>query len=325
MQWQLENFARVDNLRTQMETEFFVGTASWKEPDFITHWYPKRLSKTRLLSYYAEHFNFVEVNGSFYGIPQAGTVEGWCRQTPDNFIFTVKLHKLLSRHSTEAKFLPPDIRQRATETNGKVDLTCEMENLVAKRFRAGIKPLVEAKKLGALLLQPSPSFGPKENQLSELENIFGLFEDLPLAVELRNRDWLTGSQTDETIAFFARYHICLVSVDAPESEHFTVMPKKDFLTSPRMAYLRAHGRNAAAYITGRSVQERFDHDYSDEEVGEIGERLAKFDKRAQKVFAVFNNNRHRFAPKAATKLQEYLMTLFPERLSKLKKVQPILL
>ena len=102
-------------------TTFYVGTASWQEPDFIKYWYPKGLPKTKLPTYYAEHFNFVEVNGSFYGIPQAKTVETWCKQTPDDFIFTVKLHKLLSRHSTEAKFLPVDIRERATGTNGRVE------------------------------------------------------------------------------------------------------------------------------------------------------------------------------------------------------------
>ncbi len=304
---------------------FFIGTASWQEPDFITYWYPKGLSKTKLLSYYAEHFNFVEVNGSFYGIPQAKTVETWCKQTPDDFVFAVKLHKLLSRHTTEARFLPPDIRERATVTNGKVDLTSKMEKLVAKRFRAGIQPLIDAQKLGALLLQLSPSFRPKTNQLSELENIFGLFNDFPLAVELRNRDWMTGEQAEQTVKFFERAKVCLVSVDAPESAHFTIMPSVDFVTTPKLFYLRAHGRNAEAYITGRTVQERFNHDYSKEEVESMAKRLVRFQKQAQKIFAVFNNNRNRFAPDAAEKLQALLERLCPGLVSLPRKKEPLLL
>jgi uncharacterized protein YecE (DUF72 family) len=296
-------------------TEFFVGTASWQEPDFIKHWYPKGLSKTKLLPYYAEHFNFVEVNGSFYGIPRVKTVETWCKQTPDDFVFTVKLHKLLSRHSTEAKFLPPDIRERASITNGKVDLSAKMEKLVAKRFRAGIQPLIDARKLGALLLQLSPSFRPKTNELSELENLFGLFEEFPLAVELRNRDWLTGEQTKRTVEFFQKAGVCLVSVDTPESNHFTVMPNTDHLTTPKLFYFRAHGRNEEAFVKGRTVQERFNYDYSEEELIGIEERLANFDKEAHRIFAVFNNNRHRFAPKAAARLQERLHERFPSQIS----------
>ena len=298
-----------------MRSEFFVGTASWQEPDFITHWYPKGLSKTKLLPYYAEHFNFVEVNGSFYGIPQAKTVEGWCKQTPHNFVFSVKLHKLLSRQSTEAKFLPADIRQRATVTNGKVDLTSKMEKLIAKRFLAGIQPLIDAGKLGALLLQLSPAFSPRSNSLSELENIFGLFEEFQLAVELRNRNWLIGDQAEETVMFFTKNQICLASVDAPESDHFTVMPNVDNLTTPKLFYLRAHGRNAEGYITGRTVQERFNHDYTKEELVSIEERLTKFDTKAQKIFAVFNNNRNRFAPDAAARLQQRFMDKFQGRVS----------
>src|SRR3954468_13149555 len=103
-----------------MKAQFRIGTASWQEPEFIRDWYPKGLPKTKLLPWYAEHFNFVEVNGSFYGIPKASVVEQWCEQTPDDFLFDVKLHKLLSRHSTDAKFLPADLRPKASVVKGKV-------------------------------------------------------------------------------------------------------------------------------------------------------------------------------------------------------------
>src|SRR5688572_12898539 len=110
-----------------MATKVRIGTASWQEPDFIEFWYPKGLPKTKLLKHYAEHFNFVEVNGTFYGIPQAHITAQWCDQTPADFLFDVKLHRLLSRHSTEAKFLPADLRTKADIVNGHVELSAKME------------------------------------------------------------------------------------------------------------------------------------------------------------------------------------------------------
>ena len=289
-----------------METSVHIGTASWQEPDFIKYWYPARLPKSKLLPYYAEHFSFVEVNGSFYGIPQGKVTTQWCHQTPDGFLFNVKLHRLLSRHATEAKFLPPELRPRAEITNGKVELTAKMEKLVAKKFIAGIEPLREANKLGALLLQLSPSFRPKRNKLDELDNILSLFEDFTVAVELRNRYWLTDEQTSETVHFFETRKVTLVSVDAPETEHFTAMPNIDFVTNSKLAYFRLHGRDSEAYVKGRTVQERFDYDYSDSELDEFTNRITAVADKAQKIHVVFNNNRHRFAPDAAVRLMKCL-------------------
>jgi hypothetical protein len=59
----------------------------------VADWYPKKLSAGERLPYYAQHFNFVELNSSFYGIPARRQVERWCEQTPPNFVFDVKLHK----------------------------------------------------------------------------------------------------------------------------------------------------------------------------------------------------------------------------------------
>src|SRR3954465_3641885 len=76
-----------------------VGTASWTDPGFIADWYPKDIAARKRLAWYAEHFNLVEVNSTFYAIPSAKAVERWCSETPDDFCFDVKLPKLLSRHS----------------------------------------------------------------------------------------------------------------------------------------------------------------------------------------------------------------------------------
>ena len=240
--------------------KILVGTASWSDPGFIADWYPPGLAKNKLLAWYAEHLTFVEVNSTFYSMPTARVVEGWVRQTPADFVFDIKLFKLLSRHSVEAKFLPPDLRKWAKLNGTKVVLTPELEEVVAERILAEIEPLRKARKLGALLLQLSPGFRPKTNDLEELNVLIEKFSGAQLAVELRNRDWMTGEKKRETLSFFREHRTTLVTVDAPESEHFTVMTFSNEITNPDLGYWRFHGRNEKAYVTGRTVAERFDYD-----------------------------------------------------------------
>src|SRR4051794_40238967 len=100
-----------------------TGTASWTDPGFVADWYPAKLRAAERLGWYAEHFPLVEVNSSFYRIPETAVVRRWCDQTPEKFIFDVKLHRLLSRHSTKPEMLPPVIRSTTVVKKGRVELT----------------------------------------------------------------------------------------------------------------------------------------------------------------------------------------------------------
>src|SRR5437773_1713773 len=64
-----------------------VGTASWTDPGFVADWYPPKLPAKERLRWYAEHFNLVEVNASFYSVPSSDAVARWCEQTTDDFVF----------------------------------------------------------------------------------------------------------------------------------------------------------------------------------------------------------------------------------------------
>src|SRR5205807_5809621 len=122
-------------------------------------------------------------------------------------------------------------------------------------------------KLGVLLLQLSPAFSLRKHQLSELEPLIEMLGDYDIAIEFRNRNWAIGDQLQSTIDFVREHRAIFVSVDAPDSDHFTVMPSDvDEVTNPKTAYLRLHGRNAKAYITGKTVAARFDYDYKDYEI-----------------------------------------------------------
>jgi uncharacterized protein YecE (DUF72 family) len=295
-----------------MKKQILIGTASWSDPGFVADWYPEKLPASQRLAWYAERLNMVELNSSFYAIPRQQQVEGWCRQTPEGFLFDVKLHKLLSRHSTSVDLLPPDLRKLAVSDKARVRLTPALEKAVAARFLDEIAPFKESGKLGALLLQLSPAFRPKTNNLTELEDLFGLLEDHPLAVELRNRDWMVGTQFSKTVEFFRRRRITLVSVDSPKDEHFTIMPSHDIITNPALAYMRLHGRNSSGYIRGRSVAERFDYKYNEDELKQLVKRAVNLTSKAMKVQMVYNNNSSNYAPIAATRTREIIEEEYPK-------------
>ncbi|MBA2504749.1 MAG: DUF72 domain-containing protein [Thermoleophilaceae bacterium] len=280
-----------------MTGSILVGTSSWADPGFIEEWYPKDLPAKDRLSWYAERFEAVEVNASFYAVPERKTVERWVSQTPAGFIFDVKLHRLLSRHSADLRSLPPGIRGEArTSDRGRVQHTPELEQMLAGEVLDAVEPLVENGRFGAFLLQMTPAFSPKRNDIAELDPLLQRLAPHPVAVELRNRSWVDGEQAQHTFAHLSEQDAVWVGVDAPPGDHMTIMPPVDAVTNERLAYLRAHGRNTEGYLKGKSVAERFDWDYSDSELGEIAGRATKLAEDAEVVHVLMNNNRGRAAP-----------------------------
>ena len=78
------------------------------------------------------------------------------------------------------------------------------------------------------------------------------------------------------------------------------------VTDDALAYMRCHGRNTEGYLHGRSVAERFNYDYSKEELEEIADRARALDTDAEQVHVMFNNNARELAPKAARGLRTIL-------------------
>jgi uncharacterized protein YecE (DUF72 family) len=246
-------------------------------------------------------------------VPDLRMVERWCAATPDRFTFDVKLHQLFSFHSTAAKLLPPDLQRRAeTDGKGKVTLTPDLEKAMLDIFVRSMSVLRSAGKLGALLLQLSPAFSPRKHKLPELDQLIGMLGDYRLAIELRNRNWAIGDQLDATLDFLRERNVAFVNVDAPASDHFTIMPSElDEITNPGVAYLRLHGRNARAYITGKTVAARFNYDYNDDEIAEVAKRSKRLARDAREVHVVFNNNALDYAPRAAARLRAVLSQIVP--------------
>lgn len=284
-----------------------IGTSSWADPGFVAEWYPQDLPERERLPWYAEHFEAVEVNSTFYAVPAPATVRRWAQATPDGFTFDVKLHQSLSRHSATVDHLPKDLRDTVDTTpRGRVRPSADLDRELAKRYKKAIKPLVDADKFSSFLLQLSPAFAPRSHQLDELDELMAALAPHPVAVELRHRAWLHEDRREETLEWFADHAAAFVAVDAPQGKPPTMLPPLDAVTRDDLAYLRAHGRNARGWIKGRSVAERFAYRYDDYELEEIGRRVEGLAEEADTVRVMFNNNRGNDAPLAAQRMRELL-------------------
>jgi uncharacterized protein YecE (DUF72 family) len=167
-------------------------------------------------------------------------------------------------------------------------------------------------KLGLFLLQLSPAFSPRKHRLEELDDVIELLTGYRLAVEFRNRGWFVGEQLESTIDFLKKRELIFVNVDAPAAEHFTIVPSDlNAVTNRSTTYLRLHGRNSRAYLTGKTVAARFDYDYSEPEIEEVAERAKDLGRKADDVHVVFNNNNLDYAPRAALRLRQALGQKIP--------------
>src|SRR3954452_19076676 len=229
-----------------MPGRIVIGTSSWADPGFVDEWYPPGLAARERLPYYAERFEAVEVNSTFYAVPARETVAGWVTATPPGFTFDVKLHRLLSRHAAELKSLPEELRERAeTTARGRVVLDDALQDAMADAVLQATEPLRDAGKLSTFLLQLSPAFKPRDHDLDELAPLLGRLAPVPVAVEVRHRGWLEEARRERTLGWMEDHGAVLVAVDAPQASRVpTVIPQIDAVTNPRVAYLRAHGRDA---------------------------------------------------------------------------------
>jgi uncharacterized protein YecE (DUF72 family) len=291
-----------------MAGKIVVGTSSWADPGFVKEWYPSKLASAERLPWYAERFGYVELNSSFYAVPDRNTVHKWVNDTPDDFVFDVKVHRLLSRHSAPLESLPPDLRDQAETTGrGRVRLTPDLESALAQRLVEETAPLAEAGKFGCYLVQLTPAFSARKHHLDELDGLVEALAPHRVALELRNRGWVRDERRERTLEWFADRGVAFVCVDAPPDDHFSIMPSGlDAVTRDDLAYLRLHGRNTDGYLKGSSVAERFGWRYEEDELKEVAERVETMAQQAREVHVAFNNNRGDDAPTAAQRFRALL-------------------
>jgi uncharacterized protein YecE (DUF72 family) len=270
-----------------------IGTCSWADEALSKHWYPKGLPAGERLAHYAQHFDTVEVDSTYYRLPAEEMVRRWAERTPDDFVMHVKAFGLMTRHPVKLEALPPDLRDEApTDDKGRVERPSrEFRGEVFRRFLEALEPLRSAGKLGGILFQFPSYVVYKDRSLEYLLWAREQVGDDDMLVEFRHVSWLDDEHRDETLRFLEQLGATHVIVDAPRIEGArNLVPTVLALTSPTL-YVRFHGRNADTWNKrGGSAAERFDYLYSTEELEEWVDPLRELAGQAEQAYAFFNNN-----------------------------------
>ena len=289
-----------------------VGTAGWSYKDWYGIVYPEHPEKQfKELDYLAGFFDTAEVNSTFYRPPNPHMSAAWVRKVSHNpnFKFTAKLWRRFTH-------------EREAYTDDEIGLV-----------RAGFDPMMEAGKLGAVLIQFPWSFRNDEKGHDWLNGLFDTFRLYPLVVELRHGGW----DTPQTIDMLRKQNIGFAAIDQPvigKSMGFKPIRTGD------VGYVRTHGRNYKAWFAkhkgdqsqDRSPLARYDYLYSEKEIDQIAEKVKTVSEGSRETYVIQNN--HPWGQAVANSVQlraalgdellripETLLSRFPE-LGKIATVVP---
>ena len=269
-----------------------IGTCSWADEALTKHWYPRQVPAKERLPYYAERFSTVEVDSTYYRLPERSMVQGWADRTPDDFVMHVKAFGLMTRHPVRLEQLPPDLREgMPVDERGRVDRPPrELRGEVFRQFLGALEPLRESGKLGGILFQLPPYVVWKESSLDYLAWARDQLGADAMLVEPRHRSWFEEDVRADLLRFLEEHRMTWVVVDAPKVEAKNVPDTVVAVTSP-MTYVRFHGRNAGTWnVRGGSAADRFDYLYDEDELREWVAPLRELSDQAEEAYAFFNNN-----------------------------------
>lgn len=261
-----------------MRGEVRVGTSGWHYPGGQGTWngpfYPlKRPRGFDELRFYAERFSTVEVNASFYRPPEPGTSRKWLDRTPESFLFSIKLFQKFTH--PEMYLRTPGVRDWDVNL-GDVDL-----------FRAGLEPIADAGRLGALLIQFPSSFHATEDARAYVAWLLTAFRDYPRAVEFRHKSW--ADPETQTVALLDDSGAALVEIDEPFAHFRTAVPAYPRTRTP-LSYFRLHGRNQAQWWEHAQAEDRYNYLYSEAELQPISEAAKAEAALEKRVLVYFNNH-----------------------------------
>lgn len=238
----------------------YVGPAGWSYKDWEGVVYPPHGSRFDPLEYLAHYFDTIEVNSSFYRTPPPTHARSWVRRVSGNerFLFTVKLNRLFTHERTS------------------------IDPAAGKEFRHFLDPLLEAGRLGAVLVQFPWSARNTEENRSHMSALFQEFRQYPLAVEVRHASF----QNEEFYRFLDEHDAGFVNIDQPL---FSDSVKPSAVGTGKIGYVRFHGRNYEKWFSHAESWERYDYLYSPRELEPWVERIQEVAAERQ-TFAITNNH-----------------------------------
>lgn len=255
-----------------------VGTCGWSYPKGRGTWdgvfYPPGVGDRDKLAFYAQYFRTVEINSSFYRPPNAEAARGWAAKVPDDFRFTAKLWQ---------KFTHPKMFHDATGQQA------ELSQDDFHQFVAGLGPLADAGKLGAVIAQFPASFKRDEPALEYLANLVQRFTGVgfPLAIELRHRDWTQPGTAEPVRELFHEHDVAWVMIDEP---HFKDSIRHIPWTSSHLGYFRFHGRNYQEWWSHAEAEDRYNYLYPASEQHQLADEVREVTRQAAETYVFYNNH-----------------------------------
>ena len=279
------------------EPALFVGTSGYSFADWVGPFYPPGTRSADYLSYYARQFGCVEVNSTYYGIPQPRTMDQMQKKTPEGFHFIVKLNQAMTHESSR-------------------------EPALYQRFLEVVQPLKDAGKYHGLLAQFPWGFQRNDGNKTHLELLRERLPGEPLWIEFRHASWMHPKLP----AWLAERQLGYCAVDEPALPG--LVPPVTYVTNG-IGYVRFHGRNsqhwwgsgtrvaaggaaapasapASARARGSREQLRYDYDYSERELTEWVTRVNAMAQQAKQTYLFFNNCHAGQAARNAKLMEELL-------------------
>jgi uncharacterized protein YecE (DUF72 family) len=291
-----------------------TGSCSWTDKTLVEDgdWYPsKTMSAEDRLRYYAAQFPLTEIDSTYYAPPAERQVALWTERTPEGFRFDVKAYSLLTGHPTKPPSLWRDLREGlpadvAEKRNVYPNhLGPEAMDEAWRRFEAALRPMHEAGKLGAVLFQYPPWFGPRKDNRAEIDALRERLPDYRISVEFRSPRWTAEERDRErTLSMLEEHGLVFVCVDAPP---VSGLPRVMAVTNPELFLIRFHGRSDSTWNdTSRSAAERFRYLYSEQELEELVPPIAEHASDAQETHLLMNNCYRNYAVRNAAELRDLL-------------------
>ncbi|UXR78815.1 MULTISPECIES: DUF72 domain-containing protein [unclassified Staphylococcus] len=264
-----------------------IGLTGWGDHDSL---YEDMERKSDKLKTYASHFPIVELDASYYAIQPERNIIKWIKETPERFKFVVKIHQALTLHA--------DYRDYA-------ESIAELFN----DFRQMLQPLVEADKLAMVLVQFPPWFDCNAKNINYIRYVRAQLEQLPVCIEFRHQSWFSDEMKEHTLSFLTEHQLIHAVCDEPQAGEGSV-PFVNRITQAT-ALVRLHGRNVYGWtkkdMTDQEWRDvRYLYDYNDNELRQLAVYLQILEKKADKVYVVFNNNSGGHAAQNAKTLQRFL-------------------
>ncbi len=259
--------------------------------------YPRGVSSAEeRLRYYAEQFSVVEVDATYYSLPERATAELWAARTPEGFAFHVKAHALMTGQPTEVARLPKDLVEvlpPGLATKARIyakDLPAEIDLAIWEHFVTALSPLSDSGKLGGILLQFPRWFIPNPDNKALLAQAADRLQGIPATVELRNQQWFASARaTERTLDMLRDLGLTHVMVDGPQGLESSVPPVSAVTTSS-LAMVRLHGRRASTWEAPKvATVERYRYLYSAEELARWMPLIERAAEEATRTIVFFNN------------------------------------